>query len=478
MLKQSSENTQLNIVNNMTEGILVTDLSGTVQFVSPAAYNILDLPSDGVIGQKFASLFFGDPDNDAFSQTVIDALYSEEKRSETVVPFFVDGEKKLLRMYVTFNRSEDGNAGGYILVFTDLSELLKLRDIAQDFERVRSLNRQLTLRNELLQKTFGMFLSDEVVQGLLDTPGGLDLGGKNEVVTMMMSDLRGFTVLSEQMYPDDLITMLNHYLGVMTEEIQKYGGTIIEFIGDGIMAVFGAPVHSDTHAADAVAAAVAMQAAMDRVNRWNAQRGYPHLEMGIGLDAGEVIVGNVGSKKRMKYGVVGSHVNRCGRIESYTTGGQILISPSVKEMISSPLTIINEIKVAPKGVKETFLLSQVTGIGEPYNVSIKIKKDDPKPLQEPIPVSFSLINEKHTQTESHFGGFTALGKESAVLRTEVRLKLYDNLQVIAGGALFCKVRDEINDRTYLLHYTSVPPGYKDWVRMMSSKGIIKGNKKK
>ena len=318
MLKQSSENTQLNIVNNMTEGILVTDLSGTVQFVSPAAYNILDLPSDGVIGQKFASLFFGDPDNDAFSQTVIDALYSEEKRSETVVPFFVDGEKKLLRMYVTFNRSEDGNAGGYILVFTDLSELLKLRDIAQDFERVRSLNRQLTLRNELLQKTFGMFLSDEVVQGLLDTPGGLDLGGKNEVVTMMMSDLRGFTVLSEQMYPDDLITMLNHYLGVMTEEIQKYGGTIIEFIGDGIMAVFGAPVHSDTHAADAVAAAVAMQAAMDRVNRWNAQRGYPHLEMGIGLDAGEVIVGNVGSKKRMKYGW--SWMSLCQLCRCSTTG--------------------------------------------------------------------------------------------------------------------------------------------------------------
>ena len=230
------------------------------------------------------------------------------------------------------------------------------------------------------------------------------------------------------------------------------------------MAIFGAPTPSKTHAADAVAAAVEMQAAMQRVNRWNANRDYPHLEMGIGLNTGEVIVGNVGSKKRMKYGIVGSSVNLCGRIESYTVGGQILISPTVREAVPYTLTIANEMTVAPKGVGRHITLSQVTGIGEPYNVSIKVKKDSLKDLPEPVPVSFSLIKDKHTQNDAHFGGLTAIGKECAVLKAETNLKIYDNIQINAGGHLFCKVRDEIEGGSFLVQFTSIPPEYKDWLQ--------------
>lgn len=465
MSKQKHDSIQAGIVNSMTEGILVTDMSGTVLFANEAAYRILCLPHKGVIGQKFASLFF-DPENDAFCDMVIDAVHADEKLIESIVPFHTEEGEKHLRMYVAFFPQFRNIAGGYILVFTDLSELMQLRDVAQDMDRVSRLNRQLTLRNELLQKTFGKFLSDEVVQQLLDKPDGLALGGKSQTVTIMMSDLRGFTALSEQMPPDDLITMLNHYLGVMTEVIQKYGGTIIEFIGDGIMAIFGAPVESETHPADAVAAAIGMQAAMKRVNRWNGSRDYPHLEMGIGLNTGEVIVGNVGSRKRMKYGIVGSHVNLCGRIESYTTGGQVLISPSVREAVAYPLTIEKELTVAPKGVGHSLVLSLVTGIGEPYNVSIRLKKDTLKKLREPIPVSFSLIQEKHTEGETHFGGVTALGRDSAVLRTETRLRIYDNLLVRAGGNLLCKVRDETEEGAWLIEFTSIPSGYREWAGKM------------
>ena len=462
MNTQKHDLIQSNIVDSMTEGILVTDMSGTVLFANKAAYHILCLPHKGVIGQKFASLFFNDPDNDAFCDMVIDAVHADEKLIESIVPFHTEEGEKHLRMYVSFFSEYEDIAGGYIIVFTDLTELMQLRDVAQDLDRVSRLNRQLALRNELLQKTFGKFLSDKVVQQLLDKPGGLALGGKKETVTIMMSDLRGFTALSEQMDPDDLITMLNHYLGVMTEVIQKYGGTIIEFIGDGIMAIFGAPVESETHPADAVAAAIGMQAAMKRVNRWNRNRGYPHLEMGIGLNTGEVIVGNVGSQKRMKYGIVGSHVNLCGRIESYTTGGQVLISPSVREAVPYPLTIEKELTVAPKGVGHSLTLSLVTGIGEPYSVAVRMKRDTLKKLREPVPVSFSLIREKHTEGKIHFGGFTSLGRDSAVLRTETRLKIYDNLLVKAGGNLLCKVRDETEDGEWLVQFTSIPSGYSEW----------------
>ena len=118
---------------------------------------------------------------------------------------------------------------GFVVALTDLSELMELRDAAQYMKHLSKMNHQLELRNELLQKTFGMYVSDEVVTELLEKAKDPQLGGTIQNLSILMSDLRGFTVLSEQMDPEDLISMLNHYLGLMTEAIQKYNGTIIEF---------------------------------------------------------------------------------------------------------------------------------------------------------------------------------------------------------------------------------------------------------
>lgn len=465
---EALEYLKLNVISHLTEGILVTDATGTILYANHSSYDILNLPPDNTVGQKLASVFFDSPENDAFFQTVLDALYSKDGLSESLVPFYTEGKKKLIRMYVTYYPRTERFKEGLILVFTDLSELMELRDAAQDMAKISRLNRQLTMRNELLQKTFGMFLSDEIVRDMLDKQGGPVLGGIKKNITIMMSDLRGFTALSEQMEAEDLISMLNHYLGVMTEIIQKRGGIIIEFIGDGIMAIFGASGSSDSHAADGVCAAIEMQAAMSRVNQWNARRDYPRLEMGIGVNTGDVIVGNVGSKKRMKYGVVGSHVNKCGRIESYTIGGQILISPDTRDAVSSPLKIERELIVSPKGVGQDVTLSHVTGIGEPYNVSIKTRNDTPKRLSGPIPVCFHIINGKHTEDEIHFGGLTAIGRGTALLRSELPLNDYDNLRIEAGGHLLCKVINNA-DGEYLLQFTSIPSAYNEWVRSHTKK---------
>jgi hypothetical protein len=112
-----------------------------------------------------------------------------------------------------------------------------------------------------------------------------------------------------------------------------------------------------------------MQRQMEEINRWNARQGYPQLEMGIGINTGEVIVGNIGSEKRTKYGVVGSHVNLCGRIESYTIGGQILISPETRRQVNTTLDVASEQDIYPKGVTIPLKIAHVTGIGEPYNLS-------------------------------------------------------------------------------------------------------------
>ena len=265
------------------------------------------------------------------------------------------------------------------------------------------------------------------------------------------------------MDPGDLIAMLNHYLEVMTGIIQEHKGTIIEFIGDGILAIFGAPVQTETHASDAVAAALGMEAAMDQVNLWNNERDYPILEMGIGINTGEVIVGNLGSEKRMKYGVAGKHVNICGRIESYTVGGQILISPDTRNAIKADLTVASEMTVLPKGAVEELVLTQVTGIGDPYNIHIQNKNDVPNKLREPVPVCFYKISEKHTIEKPYYGGITALGHNSAVLETETPLQAFENIEIKAGGQLFCKVKEK-REHSYLLYYTSIPSGFDNWAR--------------
>ena len=434
------------IIRDMSEGVMTIGFDGIVTYLNPAAEKILARKTDEIVGQPFALCFFDYPENDNFSQTILDAAYDRDHTHENVASYFTGEETR--QLHVTTSFLHDGEERvGIIVVLSDISELGELR-------------------NKLLSETFGRFLSDEIVRQLLDTPDGLTLGGKKRTLTVMMSDLRGFTAMSERMEPQSLLAMLNHYLGEMTEIIQRRNGTIIEFIGDGIMAIFGAPAPSDCHASDAVAAAVEMQARMEDINVWNGERGYPVLEMGVGINTGEVIVGNIGSEKRTKYGVVGSHVNLCGRIESYTVGGQVLISPKTRSMVSEPLDIAMEQEVFPKGVKTPLTLAQVTGIGGAYGVSCRQREEMPEPLACPAPVSFVAIHEKHVDAEPSAGQFTAMSRTGAVLETEEPLERFANIQIEAGGKLFAKVMDRTEDG-WLLRFTSIPPEFDAWRKTLA-----------
>src|SRR5258706_6976411 len=151
-----------------------------------------------------------------------------------------------------------------------------------------------------IRNTFGRYVSPEVVKALLDAPEGLRLGGEKRVVTILMSDLRGYTRFAEQGDPAWVMEVLNGYLARMTDIVVEHGGTINEFIGDAIFAVFGAPIPHADHAERAAATALAMQRAMDALNAENVARGRPRFEMGIGLHTGEAVVGNIGSEQRTK----------------------------------------------------------------------------------------------------------------------------------------------------------------------------------
>jgi adenylate cyclase len=164
------------------------------------------------------------------------------------------------------------------------------------------------------------------------------MGGKRKI-TMLMADLRGFTSLSERLPPERVVTLLNRYLTTMVSVIKQYQGTIDEFIGDAIFVLFGAPIWQEDDAQRAVACGIAMQLAMASVNEQNRQDGLPEIEMGIGIHTGQVVVGNIGSAERTKYGVVGSQVNLTSRIQSCTTGGQTLISEATRREVGPILKL-------------------------------------------------------------------------------------------------------------------------------------------
>src|SRR5712691_4946750 len=261
-------------------------------------------------------------------------------------------------------------------------------------QQLQAQNAQLELHNGFIRQTFGRYLTNEVVASLLDSPTGLALGGEKRQVTLLMSDLRGFTTLSEYLHPEEVVTILNRHLGTMVDVILRYHGTIDEFIGDAILVIFGTPIQRTDDAYRAVACAVEMQLAMARVNPDNRRDGLPEVEMGIGIHTGEVVVGNIGSDKRTKYGVVGRHVNLTARIESCTVGSQILVSEATHREVGSLITIAEQMQVTAKGIEAPITLYDVRGVGGAYNLALPLTEEPLWPLPMAVPLWYTVVEDK------------------------------------------------------------------------------------
>ena len=334
-------------------------------------------------------------------------------------------------------------------------------------------NVELARAHELVRRAFGRYVSEEVATSILQSPEGLELGGEEREVTILMSDLRGFTALAARLAPQEVIGFLNIYLEAMVEVIGRYQGTIDEIIGDAILVIFGAPVACGEHAAKAVACGLDMQLAMPAVNQRLTAQGASPLEMGIGVHTGRVIVGNIGSERRTKYAAVGSNVNLAGRIESFTTGGQLLISENTRDRIQAPLRIDGQFQVEPKGAAHPLQLYEIGGIGAPFNLALLARTEMLVPLAVPAPVRFTVLEEKFVGRTVYEGHLAARSGSEGGLVCDVALVPLSNLKLeIAavpganpGGEIYAKVIGDIagGTRQTRIRFTSISPELKQWI---------------
>lgn len=207
-------------------------------------------------------------------------------------------------------------------------------------------------REEVARANYGRFLPEYVVKQILENPDSFQLGGANQYITVLFADIRGFTRLSEHSRPEKVVQLLNRYFSEMTEIIFAHGGTLDKYIGDGLMALFGAPTATPEDATNAVNAAVDMQRCVQGLNREFVAEGFNEIGIGIGLHTGEATVGYIGSERRSEYTAIGDTVNLAARLESNCQGGQILVSDATArasqalyQMLShDPITVKNRVQ--------------------------------------------------------------------------------------------------------------------------------------
>jgi class 3 adenylate cyclase len=324
----------------------------------------------------------------------------------------------------------------------------------------------------LTKRRFSIYLPHDVVSEILKRPDRLALGGEKRRVSMLMSDLRGFSVVSETRPPERVVELLNIYLGRMAELIASHGGTIDEFIGDAIFVIFGAPLRQEDHALRAVACAIDMQCRMPEVNAELEARGMAPIEMGIGINTGEVVVGSIGSARRAKYGAVGSHVNLTARIESYTVGGQILATDTTLEDAGDSVMIGREMQLSTKGFTRPISIFEVEAVGAPYNLSLPVLEDELHNLTSPWPFDYTVLDGKHVSGPSGRGSITRLSTRGAIVQLSQRVESLSNLKMRllglsnqneAVGDLYCKVVDDEPVGDVKVRFTAVPTEVADLV---------------
>jgi adenylate cyclase len=219
---------------------------------------------------------------------------------------------------------------------------------------------------------FGQYVPPELVEEMSRDPENYSMAGRKAELTVLFSDVRGFTTISEGLEPDELATLMNEYLGAMTVVVRKHRGTLDKYIGDAIMAFWGAPVDDPEHAKNAVLTGLEMHVALHELNKELVKRGWPELKIGVGVNTGPMTVGDMGSPVRQSYTVMGDAVNLGSRLEGITKqyGVGFIVGESTRELLKKEFVFRELDRVRVKGKEDP------VGIYEPVGEEGKVARED------------------------------------------------------------------------------------------------------
>jgi class 3 adenylate cyclase len=320
-------------------------------------------------------------------------------------------------------------------------------------------------QRDFIRDTFGRYISKDVVDTLLGSPDGLKLGGDRREITLLVSDLRGFTSLAGRLPPEEVIRILNRYLERVVEILTRYRATVDEFQGDGILAFFGAPLAAPDDPERAVACAIEMQKALVALNAEQRAAGLPELEMGVGINTGEVIVGNIGSEQRTKYGAVGAAINLAYRIESQTVGGQVLIGPRTYELVRDVVEVKGSLEVALKGVETPLTIRDVAGIRGAHATGLAVRTEQPRiRLEPPVAITCYQLDGKRLSDTGLPGRLRAVSATTAEISVGAGLAPRESVRVVVEGMdAYAKVLEPGHGGDAVVAFTDVSPELRGWL---------------
>ena len=322
---QTQQDFNESIIQSMTSGLLVGDKdTHRILKVNRAMEHFSGFSAADVVGKTVEEVFAG------LHGLPIREFAEEVERQGTITLrkhrlYTDDGREFYRSVKGQVFYDQQGKNRGVIVIIDDIS------------------------RTELLRETFSRYLSPQVLEQVLADKHRPSLQSARRDLTVLFVDIRNFTRFAELHQPEKVVEVLNQYLDIMVDVVFKYQGTLDKFLGDGLLALFGTPLRQADHPQRAVRAALEIQRAIGAFNTSRGQQGAMPLDIGIGINSGEAIVGNIGSEKRMEYTVIGDMVNVAQRLQTQAQGGEVLISDTTLAHVRELVTVYATVEAQVKG---------------------------------------------------------------------------------------------------------------------------------
>ena len=336
LFKEINKEKQFNesVLGSIATGVVTINTLGEIDSINLAGTKILKTKKENILGNHFMYVF----EKDKVVIDLIELAESESKtKSDLNITLLTSSKETVVNISVSPRINPDGTTGGQVLAIEDITDVSRVKN------------------------TFKRYVSKQVVDEILDNDSKLNLGGEKREVAVLFTDIRGFTAMSEKMKPEVVVSTLNEYFSEMIDLVFKNNGTLDKIIGDELMVVYGAPISSKGDTGRAVKTAIQMQKKLKEINISRKKKKEPLISVGIGINRGVVVSGNIGSREMMDYTVVGDTVNLAARLCSAAKAGEILVSRSVFQKTNKKhkYTSLEPIKVKGKKKKvEVFLIKE------------------------------------------------------------------------------------------------------------------------